>query len=283
MNLVVKIIVCLLSILVSIIAISIGLDFFDSYKYENIQSFLTDFISAEAITLQIITGILFVFGVWFSIVRINQQEKLIKLQIDNFNEIKKSNAINKYKNHVEHYRQNINYIEGGYISDVNIFDRSLLSYHRVYHNFKAGDFEVSKSFLSLLDYKIANFISLINGKKYEEEIRNELEVRFVEICESAGSIISVVGIGISSNNRIISVDDGDVFPYEVYSYVSKCFEVLVTLLDGELGNWSELAITLANLDYGETEDERRNKADEYEPSDLYLLADVVSQLTIHCN
>ena len=219
---------------------------------------------------KLIAGFVIIVGVLFSYLRFNQQETVINLQNENIIELKNNNQLLKYKNHIEHFRNNLKYIESGYIENVSIHTKSMVAYHNFYSSSKFGDFSLNPDFMFVLSTEMENLILLLIDYKSDIDIQNETLCRFIEICETADRILRCIGIKCDLSVRV-SDDDGRVFPFEVYQYISTCFKTLVVLFDGELGRWTKISLAFSNINYESTEDDSVCYDEMYEPKDLELL------------
>ncbi|WP_370598018.1 hypothetical protein NMD15_12910 [Plesiomonas shigelloides] len=253
----------------------VSIDFHNGYAYIGFTAWLESFIAAHEPTFKMVTILGIPLGIWFSIARINQQDKIIKLQTSNLDEVIKNNTLLKYKNHVDHYRKNVEYIKEIFNEKITINHPSLLAYHRIYHSFKTGSFDVNKSTIHSLEEYIIRLIELTNGFTYKNKLRNTVEPRVVDICDCASDMIGCFGITYKSKYDII--EGTDVILGNVYEHVSDCFKVLVTLLDGDIGPWSDLSMSIAYLDADDFEGQRVNFSDEYDPENLSALLAITSK------
>jgi hypothetical protein len=219
---------------------------------------------------KLIAGFVILMGVLFSYLRFHQQETVIDLQNENITELKNNNQLLKYKNHIEHFRNNLKYIESGYIENISIHTKSMTAYHNFYSSSKFGDFSLNPDFMSRLSTEMERLISLLTDYKSDIDMQNETLCRFVEICEAADRILSCIGMKCNLGVRV-NDDGGRVFPFEVYQYLSTCFKALVILFDGELGKLTKVSLAFSNINYEYTADDSVCYDEMYKPKDLELL------------
>ncbi|MBU2870556.1 hypothetical protein [Colwellia sp. E2M01] len=231
---------------------------------------ISQLVSKYSEAFRLIAGFFVLMGVLFSYLRFHQQETVIDLQNKNLKELKNNNQLLQYKNHIEHFRNNLKYIEAGYIENISIQTKSMVAYHNFYDSAKFGDFSLNSGFLLILSTEIEGLISLLTDYKSNIKMQNETLCRFVEICEVADRILSCIGMKCDLNVRT-NDDDGRVFPFEVYRYISTCFKTLIVLFDGELGEWGKTAISFSNINYEITTDDSVVYDKIYEARDLDLL------------
>ncbi|TOO51858.1 hypothetical protein, partial [Vibrio parahaemolyticus] len=61
-----------------------------------------------------------------------QQEKQIVLQQKSLEEVIDNNKFQQTRNHVEHFRTNVDYIRAGYVENVTILVGKYSAYHNIY-------------------------------------------------------------------------------------------------------------------------------------------------------
>ncbi|MCL1077588.1 hypothetical protein D5R81_06465 [Parashewanella spongiae] len=148
----------------------------------------------------------------------------------------------------------------------------MTAYHRFYSFSKLGNFELNQDFYQELSNEIDFLILLLTNYESKFELKNEPLHRFVDICVSANRILDSIGMKCDLYVRVTD-DDGRIFPFEVYKFVSTCFKVLVTLFDGELGKWTNIATDFSNVNYNSTMDDSVCHDGKYCPEYLYLLTE----------
>lgn len=267
-KLILKIVLGVGCILCIFLIILVSLDCIDNVAISN-------FVSKYKEALKLIAGFGIIMGVLFSYIRLHQQETVINLQNKSLDELKNNNQLLKYKNHIDHYRSNLEYIENGYIENVSIQTKSMLAYHRFYSSSKFGNFNLNKDFSQLISREIEHLISLLTDYESKREHQNEMLFRFIEIYEASDRILGCIGMKCDLNVSVKD-DDGRAFPFEVYEYISTCFKALVTIFDGELGQWTRISIAFSNINYENTADDSVCFDAKYYSECLELLTTIIN-------
>lgn len=251
------------SVLCVFLIILVSLNYIDNLA-------ISKLVNKYSEAFKLIAGFVILVGVLFSYLRFHQQETVIDLQNESITELKNNNQLLKYKNHIEHFRSNLKYIENGYIENISIQTKSMAAYHNFYSSSKFGDFSLNPDFMFRFSTEMERLISLLTDYKSDVDMQNETLCRFVEICEAADRILSSIGMNCDLGVRV-NDDDGRVFPFEVYQYISTCFKTIVVLFDGELGKWTKVSLAFSNLNYESTGDDSVCYDEMYEPKSLELL------------
>ncbi|EKO3607077.1 hypothetical protein M6C35_001985 [Vibrio metschnikovii] len=66
-------------------------------------------------SIQSLAGLGLIVALFVTLYKINQQEKQIVLQQKSLEEVIDNNRFQQTKNHVEHFRTNVDYIRAGYV------------------------------------------------------------------------------------------------------------------------------------------------------------------------
>ncbi len=105
------------SLLCLLLLILVSLNCIDS-------SVISTFITKYKQVFSVIAGFGILMGVLVSYQRLSQQEIVIDIQSKNLEELKSNNQLLRYKNHIDHYRKNLKYIESGILKEYQ-FKRGL--------------------------------------------------------------------------------------------------------------------------------------------------------------
>ncbi|TGZ34502.1 hypothetical protein EQ875_02233 [Photobacterium damselae subsp. damselae] len=272
MSKILKILLFVLALYISVIFFVLSSPIITNEFLVGILKELMSYLTEVQDPIQSLAGLGFIVALFVTLYKISQQEKQIVLQQKSLEEVIDNNQFQQTRNHVEHFRTNVDYIRAGYVENITISVSKYSTYHNIYSFSSIG--MLKPQFKLELDNNIEFFISLITDYQFPSSYRNQTLPRFVDIYESIDSIIGTAGLSCMLDVQT-EPDDYRVFIGNVYEYMVTSFNALLCLLDGNIGQYRDFIIAICEIDYHLYESSYVKHDEQY---DSWVLEEVVSLL-----
>lgn len=263
----------LLMLLLAVSVFILVTPFLDVEKYSHLIKPVMDYFDKLPKELGSLALLSLLVTVLISIHNIDNQQKQLSLQSEALNETIKDNNFKARYAHIEHFRSNLEEIRNNVIPNIKLRHDRGLSYGSIYSYKKLGRF--NHVFEKKLNECIDELVELLTDRKFGDDLRNQVECRFVLIYEQMDMLNSLFGLSCTLE-RQVRPDDERMFVGQLYEYIATSFIGILSVTDGYIGDmYTDFAHLASNIDF-EGYEESYAKYDELYDSDT--LSELVSYI-----